>query len=110
MQNLAHKTKTKEASWSVKGKVERNVRSAEDPCRLQQRGRQASSEQWGPLSCLFKKNDTLGAMFQGDSSGYCGKNGLKGNQDRYGKTESEDSTGEEWLSPGRGGGSGSRSH
>lgn len=53
----------------------------------------------------------LGVMFQEDSSGCCGKkNGLKGNQDRYGKTKSEDSTGEESLSPGRGGGSGNRSY
>ena len=35
---------------------------------------------------------------------------MKRDQDRYGKTKSEDSTGEESLSPGRGGGSGNRSH
>ena len=40
-QNLAHKTKTKEAGWNVKGKVESDVRNwrgrqrldPEDPCR-----------------------------------------------------------------------------
>ena len=41
-------------------------------------------------------------MFQEVSSGCCGKNGLKGNQDRYGKTKAEDSTGEESLSPAEG--------
>lgn len=45
---------------------------------------------------------TLSELFQGDSSGCCGKNGLKGNQDRYGKIEPEDSTAEESLSPGTG--------